>query len=215
MPLRYTFPNNPEDFEYLCLMLFRVHWQCDNLEKYARRGQSQSGIDLIGNDGQGRACAIQCKHRDFNSALTKKEILAEIELAKRAENKLSRYAVATTAKRDLLLQNLAIAKTKEHRKKRLFSVEIYSWDDLVKLLNEYPDVARKIYGADLILYASLHQLPAAPRDFTGRDAELAELRGAIKKGNVAISGLRGMGGIGKTALALKLAEELTPSYPEA
>ncbi len=37
---------------------------------------------------------------------------------------------------------------------------------------------------------------------------------ALEKGGITISGLQGMGGIGKTALALKLAEQLTPRYPD-
>ena len=56
--------------------------------------------------------------------------------------------------------------------------------------------------------------PPPPRDFTGRAAELTELLANFEKG-VAISGLHGQGGIGKTALALKLAEQLMPRYPDA
>ena len=55
----------------------------------------------------------------------------------------------------------------------------------------------------------LHQLPPPPGDFTGREAELSELLSKVEAGGVAISGLQGMGGVGKTALALKLAERLT------
>lgn len=63
---------------------------------------------------------------------------------------------------------------------------------------------------------SLHQLPPAPRDFTGRQKELASLKEKLTQGGAgAIFGLRGMGGVGKTTLALKLAEELTPLYPDA
>jgi tetratricopeptide (TPR) repeat protein len=74
--------------------------------------------------------------------------------------------------------------------------------------------------ARLLLAASqtgraLYQLPPPPEDFTGREAELEELMQAIEKGGVTISGLRGMGGIGKTALALKLADELRERYPDA
>jgi hypothetical protein len=54
---------------------------------------------------------------------------------------------------------------------------------------------------------SLHQLPSPPIDFTGRTAELAELLSNIEHGAI-ITGLRGMGGIGKTALALVLADQL-------
>jgi tetratricopeptide (TPR) repeat protein len=58
---------------------------------------------------------------------------------------------------------------------------------------------------------ALHQLPPPPRDFTGRASELAELMSQVERG-VTISG---QGGTGKTALALKLAEQLTPRYPDA
>ena len=64
-------------------------------------------------------------------------------------------------------------------------------------------------------FNALHQLESPPRDFTGRTVELAELMAVLEKGGVTISGLQGMGGIGKTALALKLAEQLTPRYPDA
>src|SRR5262249_47685044 len=62
---------------------------------------------------------------------------------------------------------------------------------------------------------ALHQLPAPPADFTGRAGELRELLAAVKTGGVTISGLQGLGGVGKTALALKLAEQLKPDYPDA
>src|SRR4029077_8962862 len=58
-------------------------------------------------------------------------------------------------------------------------------------------------------------LPSPPADFTGRADELKELLAAVKTGGVTISGLQGLGGVGKTALALKLAEKLKPDYPDA
>jgi tetratricopeptide (TPR) repeat protein len=62
---------------------------------------------------------------------------------------------------------------------------------------------------------ALHQLPPPPRDFTGRVRELEELMSGIERGGVTISGLQGLGGVGKTALALKLAELLAPRYTDA
>jgi tetratricopeptide (TPR) repeat protein len=61
----------------------------------------------------------------------------------------------------------------------------------------------------------LHEVPRPPADFTGREDELKELLTAIEAGGVTISGLQGMGGIGKTVLALKLVERLKPRYPDA
>jgi NB-ARC domain len=55
-------------------------------------------------------------------------------------------------------------------------------------------------------------LPSPPRDFTGRNEELQDLLSGFD-GGATITGLRGMGGIGKTALAYALAEKLTERYP--
>jgi tetratricopeptide (TPR) repeat protein len=88
-------------------------------------------------------------------------------------------------------------------------------------------VGRDKFGGDKVLgdkiiqqapraaISALHQLPAPPADFTGRTGELAELLEAIRKNGVIISGLQGLGGVGKTALALKLAEKLKADYPDA
>ena len=56
-------------------------------------------------------------------------------------------------------------------------------------------------------------LPPLPRDFTGRDEELQDLLDGFDRG-ATITGLRGMGGIGKTALAYALAEKLADRYPD-
>ena len=57
-----------------------------------------------------------------------------------------------------------------------------------------------------------HQLPAPPRDFTGRETELAGLRAAAEAAGIVA--LRGQAGVGKTALALVLAHALAPQYPD-
>lgn len=62
---------------------------------------------------------------------------------------------------------------------------------------------------------ALHQLPAPPDDFTGREDELKELRAAIGSGGATISGLTGQGGVGKTVLALKVADEIKTKFPDA
>jgi tetratricopeptide (TPR) repeat protein len=63
--------------------------------------------------------------------------------------------------------------------------------------------------------SALHQLRPPPRDFVGREKEMQELLQALETGGIAISGLQGLGGVGKTALALKLAQHLKPKYPDA
>ncbi|HJX84017.1 MAG TPA: hypothetical protein VJ723_06710, partial [Candidatus Angelobacter sp.] len=73
----------------------------------------------------------------------------------------------------------------------------------------------KVVGDRVVGTFALHQLPSPPADFAGRTAELADLLNAVNTGGVTISGLQGLGGVGKTALALKLAEKLKPDYPDA
>jgi hypothetical protein len=58
-----------------------------------------------------------------------------------------------------------------------------------------------------------HQIPPAPLDFTGRDDEVKDLMGLFD-GGATIVGLRGLGGVGKTVLAYKLAEMLNDRYPD-
>jgi tetratricopeptide (TPR) repeat protein len=56
--------------------------------------------------------------------------------------------------------------------------------------------------------------PAPPPHFTGREAELDRFAQRLTSGeNVAITALQGLGGIGKTALAQKLAERIRPQFP--
>jgi tetratricopeptide (TPR) repeat protein len=69
-------------------------------------------------------------------------------------------------------------------------------------------------------FSPCHQLPPPPTVFTGRDEELRELLVQLGGGDasgaaiaVTAQGLQGMGGVGKTALALVLAHELKARYP--
>ena len=57
------------------------------------------------------------------------------------------------------------------------------------------------------------QLPSSPKDFTGREDEIAGLLDQFGRG-ATITGLRGMGGVGKTALALVLADRLKDHFPD-
>jgi tetratricopeptide (TPR) repeat protein len=54
-------------------------------------------------------------------------------------------------------------------------------------------------------------------DFVGRASEIEQLTQALASGSgaAAITGIRGMGGIGKTELALVVAQQLAPQFPDA
>lgn len=58
-----------------------------------------------------------------------------------------------------------------------------------------------------------HQIPPPPKDFKGREEEITDILSNFEKG-ATITGLRGMGGVGKTALALVLAKKVESQYPD-
>ena len=63
---------------------------------------------------------------------------------------------------------------------------------------------------------ALHQLRPPVGDFVGREQEIETLINALRHDSrVCISGMNGMGGIGKTELALFVAQRLTNDYPDA
>jgi DNA-binding SARP family transcriptional activator/Tfp pilus assembly protein PilF len=65
--------------------------------------------------------------------------------------------------------------------------------------------------------AAARQLPADTRMFAGREAELEKLVGATTdagSGTVVISAINGMGGVGKTALAVRAAHRLGGRFPD-
>ena len=57
-------------------------------------------------------------------------------------------------------------------------------------------------------------LPPDPRDLIGRDDELAWLAGELTDGSGRLLTLLGVGGVGKTRLALRAAEEARQAYPD-
>ena len=67
-------------------------------------------------------------------------------------------------------------------------------------------------GVPTSVIKSLHQLRAPVSDFVGRQDEIDQLVHALSKatesGAAAISGARGMGGVGKTELAYAVAQRV-------
>jgi len=59
------------------------------------------------------------------------------------------------------------------------------------------------------------QLPPGTSDFTGRDAELAEITGLLaRSGEVPVVAVTGMGGVGKTAVAVRAAHAVRAAFPD-
>ena len=133
-------PKNDQDFEKLCLNLLRAYWKCPELQQYATRGQAQHGVDILDLSGQDPLRAAQCKLHEEGKVTTPAEVKGEIEKAKEFDPPLGRYVIMTTGKVRREVHNLLIAINREHREKKLFIVEVFDWDRIEDLLDEYTDV---------------------------------------------------------------------------
>lgn len=69
-------------------------------------------------------------------------------------------------------------------------------------------------GDQEILARALFTIPMSVQDFAGREQELEQLKTNFLRGAL-ITGISGGGGIGKTELARKLANEIKDNYPDA
>jgi hypothetical protein len=132
-------PENWQDFENLCKKLWSEIWKCPEIKKNGRQGQAQNGVDIYGIPfGESYFYGIQCKGKDeyTHAQLTEKEINIEIEKAKLFEPKLKKLYFATTANKDAIIETIVRKKNIEHLKFGLFEVHIFSWEDIVDLVEE-------------------------------------------------------------------------------
>ena len=132
-------PEHWQDFEDLCKKLWGEIWECPSIKKNGRVGQSQHGVDVYGvPKGEIDYCGIQCKGKDdyTNAQLTEDEIDQEIQKALTFKPKLKRFIFATTANKDEKIETHVREKDVESRTQGSFSIELYSWEDIVDLIEE-------------------------------------------------------------------------------
>ena len=147
-------PANWQDFESLCLLLWREEWKSEDIKKNGRNGQAQKGVDICGHkDGENEYSGIQCKCKPGNKALTQAEIDEEIDNARAFKPELKRLIFATTADKDVDIEEYVRIKDDENRKKGKFAIDIKSWQDIVDMLdrnkavlNTYLDIVAEDYA---------------------------------------------------------------------
>ena len=134
-------PENWQDFERLCKVLWGEIWECpDTIKRNGRQGQAQKGVDVYGiKKGECVYRGIQCKGKDnyTNSQLTEPEIDNEIAKALLFTPKLKSFFFATTANKDAHIEEYIRKKNLESISKGEFEIDIFAWEDIVDLIEAH------------------------------------------------------------------------------
>lgn len=163
-------PSNWQDFESLCLLLWREEWKSEDIKKNGRTGQNQNGVDIYGHCGvEFEYSGIQCKCKSDGESLTIKEIDEEIDKAKAFNPQLRRFVIATTAKKDASIEEYVRIRDVESRRSGQFSIDIKSWNDIVEMLernksvlNLYLDVVTDDYLIDITFDNNQNEITVNP-----------------------------------------------------
>lgn len=138
-----------EKFERFCRDLFAKIWKNEELKLNGRSGQPQAGVDVFGVDNSvdGSMGGIQCKKRDTyaDKSLKVKEIEEIVETAKQFTPKLNKFVIAYTGPRDANLQKEANRVSELNKSQGLFTVQLFSWDDVEDSIGAYPDILERYF----------------------------------------------------------------------
>ena len=225
-------PKSWDEFEDIVADLYARAWDDPHTRRYGRAGQAQQGVDICGRPArlQGRYAGVQCKRYEWGT-LTLKAVEAEIARAEEFKPPLAEYTIATSERRDARLQEAVRLITQEREAAGKFAVHVVFWEDLSSLL-AYPnnsDLLRKHYGDWVQRFggpAARYVAPLPDPDvlpdpgplpprfripfqrnalFTGRVGPLQALARALLHSEAGSALVVGMGGVGKTQLAVEFA----------
>jgi hypothetical protein len=178
-------------FEDLCHRLWMLEWRCQTIQKNGRQGQRQRGVDIFGiPDGKRRYYGIQCKCKSswpgkFSPILTAEEIEQEVEVAEGFRPKLQNLIIATTAPvADARLQEYTRVLSETHKKKRLFTVDLLFWPEIVARIFQYERILEEFYPERSLgwktMRAQVAETNSSVRGLETIKAQVAETNSSVR-----------------------------------
>ncbi len=134
---RYPQPGNEDEFEDFCVRFYRQLLKRGGLVRYAKRGESQDGIDIIDQLGLKPLLVIQCKNHEQTKTIPPQEIKDEVSLAEASCHRIDHYIIATTAKKSKKAQDTVLKLNQRPDNSRPFTVEIHFWEEICTHLCEF------------------------------------------------------------------------------
>ncbi len=149
---QYKPQSNWQDFEKFCHTLWGELLQDPNIQLNGRSGQEQHGVDVYGHSIDGVFTCIQCKGKDGNlgKEVTEKELIDEVEKAKKFVPLPDVFILATTAPNDAKIQEVARKLEEENKKKGLFKVKVWGWDEICQRLVHSPKTIKQFYSEEIL-----------------------------------------------------------------
>lgn len=142
-------PRHWQEFEELCLALFKEVWKDALAQKNGRAGQPQHGVDVWGAvDGErSKFQGVQCKGKDksLSALVTEAELIAEIGKADKFEPALEHWVLATTAPADGEIERVAREISVSRERQGRFTVQVLGWSDIESLLFKHVAVLEQFY----------------------------------------------------------------------
>jgi tetratricopeptide (TPR) repeat protein len=206
---------SPLEFERLCLWL--IEREGFLRPQHLGEAGGEQGRDIVAYRATGDCEELwyfQCKrHKKIGVAALKSEVDKYVRLAASDPGKRPAGVVfAVSSSVTPRVRDEVGAYCREHG----FLCDFWTRNELDMRVRKHADIMTAFfYASQIPPTLALHQIPPPPRDFIGREVELGELAAARERDGATLICLRGMGGVGKTALALKLAELFAPHYPDA
>lgn len=128
-------PDTGHDFELLTKKVCERKYGLA-FEQYGHTGQRQSGIDLF---CKSFSVCVQCKNYQGSDA--NKRLLSEVKkdflsAYHKFGNKMTKYVLATTVRRDTHVQDLVSELSEEYS----FDIRVMFWEDFQEILNAHPEI---------------------------------------------------------------------------
>ncbi|WP_396331125.1 hypothetical protein [Burkholderia anthina] len=121
-------PRSWDEFEAITCSAAKNRWNNPNFTRHGRQGQKQDGVDVYGNDNDGKLVGLQCKNTV--SGVTEEMIAEEVNKADAFTPALTHLYIATTADTDRKIQSVVRNLSGVREATGKFGVSILFWTDI-------------------------------------------------------------------------------------
>ncbi|SDC78617.1 hypothetical protein SAMN05444678_105234 [Sphingomonas sp. YR710] len=153
-----------QQFEELCVGLLTETYDVPNAQQVGRPGQAQDGVDVYGKSARYGIIGVQCKRLaelDQNNnpfpggPISRAFLRKEAKTALAFKPDLNLWILATTVRRDTHVQGWVDELNEEwEQEKRGRIAIVWTWDECISALNNYPRLQREYYRDVIGIHAA-------------------------------------------------------------